>query len=63
MDDITVYKFNDEHYLIVTSSSTRQRTTKWFAEHAKGLRAYVTDTTAAIALPVVQEAYLGVANV
>lgn len=54
MDDITVYKFDDEHYLIVTSSSTRQKTARWVAEHAKGIRAYVTDTTAAIALPVVQ---------
>jgi aminomethyltransferase len=54
VDDITVYKFNDEHFMIVTSSGPRKKTARWIADHAIGTSAYVTDMTAAIALPVVQ---------
>src|SRR5919199_3823397 len=54
VDDITVYKFNDEHFMIVTSSGPRLKSYRWISEHAQGSSAYVTDVTAAIALPVVQ---------
>ena len=54
VDDITVYKFNDEHFMIVTSSGPRKKTARWIADHAAGSGAYTTDITAAIALPVVQ---------
>lgn len=54
VDDITVYKFDDEHFMIVTSSGPRKKTARWIAEHARGASAYPTDITAAIALPVVQ---------
>ena len=54
VDDITVYKFDDEHFMIVTSSGPRLKTYRWISEHARGSSAYVTDMTAAIALPVVQ---------
>lgn len=54
VDDITVYKFSDEHFMVVTSSGPRKRTYRWVAEHAEGASAYVSDVTAAIALPVVQ---------
>lgn len=54
VDDITVYKFSDEHFMVVTSSGPRRRTYGWIAEHAAGASAYVADMTAAIALPVVQ---------
>ncbi|GIK41305.1 MAG: glycine cleavage system protein T [Chloroflexota bacterium] len=54
VDDITVYKFHDEHFMIVTSSGPRKKTARWIAEHAIGTGAYVTDITAAVALPVVQ---------
>jgi len=54
VDDITVYKFSDEHYMVVTSSGPRKKTARWISERAFGHAAYVTDVTAAIALPVVQ---------
>jgi aminomethyltransferase len=54
VDDLTVYKFDDEHFMIVTSSGPRLKAYRWIADHAVGTSAYVTDMTAAIALPVVQ---------
>jgi aminomethyltransferase len=54
IDDITVYKFSDEHFMVVASSGPRMKTYRWISENAVGSSAYVTDMTAAIALPVVQ---------
>jgi aminomethyltransferase len=54
VDDVTVYKFDDEHLMIVTSSGPRLKSYRWISEHAEGSSAYATDMTAAIALPVVQ---------
>ncbi len=54
VDDITVYKFNDEHFMIVTSSGPRAQTYRWVREHALGTSTYVTDVSTGIALPVVQ---------
>ncbi len=54
VDDVTVYKFNDEHFMLVTSSGPRKQTVRWFQEQAQGSAAYVTDISAAVALPVVQ---------
>lgn len=54
VDDVTVYKFDDEHFMIVTSSGPRLKSYRWISEHAAGASAYVTDMSAAVALPVVQ---------
>jgi len=54
MDDITVYKFGDEHFMIVTSSGPRLSSAKWISEHAAGMSAYVTDQSGSIALISVQ---------
>jgi aminomethyltransferase len=54
VDDITVYKFHDEHFMIVTSSGPRKKTARWIADHAIGTSTYVTDVTGAIALLSVQ---------
>ena len=54
VDDITVYKFDDEHFMIVTSSGPRLKSYRWISEHALGSSSYVTDMTAAIALLSVQ---------
>ena len=54
VDDVTVYKFGDERFMIVTSSGPRLKTYRWISEHAEGASAYATDVTAALALPVVQ---------
>jgi aminomethyltransferase len=53
-DDITVYKFNDEHFMIVTSSGPRLKSACWIRDHAVGTGAYVTDMTSGIALLSVQ---------
>ncbi len=54
VDDVTAYKFGDEHFMIVTSSGPRKKSARWIADHAIGTGAYVSDITAAVALPVVQ---------
>jgi aminomethyltransferase len=54
IDDITVYKFSDEHFMIVTSSGPRLKTAQWISDHAIGMSAYVTDQSSAIALISVQ---------
>jgi aminomethyltransferase len=54
MDDITVYKFGDEHFMIVTSSGPRLKSARWISEHASGMSAYVTDQSGSIALLSVQ---------
>ena len=54
VDDVTVYKFGDEHFMVVTSSAPRKKTFRWIAEHAAGTGAYVNDVSGAIALISVQ---------
>jgi len=54
IDDVTIYKLNSQHFMVVTSSGPRKKTAKWISEKAQELRAYVTDVTGAIALPVIQ---------
>ncbi|MFP3854754.1 MAG: glycine cleavage system aminomethyltransferase GcvT [Anaerolineales bacterium] len=54
VDDITVYKFGDEHFMIVTSSGPRKQSARWISEHAPGMSAYVTDMSGSIALISVQ---------
>ena len=36
VDDVTIYKFGDEHFMIVTSSGPRKKTARWIADHARG---------------------------
>ena len=54
VDDITAYKFGDEHFMIVTSSGPRKKSARWIADHAVGTGAYTTDITGAVALLSVQ---------
>jgi len=54
MDDLTVFRLADEHFLIVSGSRNRLKMRDWFSSHASGRRAYVTDQTAAIAFPTIQ---------
>jgi len=54
MDDLTVFRLADEHFLVVSGSRNRLKMRDWFSQHAQGLRAYVTDQTAAIAFPTIQ---------
>ena len=54
VDDLTVYKFSDEHFMIVTSSAPRKRAVRWIVEHALSASAYPTDITASVALLAVQ---------
>ena len=54
VDDVTVYKFNDEHFMIVTSSAPRKKAARWLVEHATGASTYVTEISGAVALAVIQ---------
>lgn len=54
MDDLTVFRLAEAHYLVVSGSRNRIKMRDWFNQHASGLRAYVTDLTAAIAFPTIQ---------
>ncbi|WP_053058012.1 glycine cleavage system aminomethyltransferase GcvT [Rubrobacter aplysinae] len=54
VDDVTVYKFDDEHFMIVVSSGPRAKSYRWIRDHAEGSSAYVTDVTASLALLSVQ---------
>lgn len=54
MDDLTVFRLGDEHFLIVSGSRNRLKIRDWALHHATGRRAYVTDQTAAIAFPTIQ---------
>lgn len=54
VDDVTIYRRGKEHFMIVTSSGPRKRVAAWLAEKSASMRAYVTDISGAIALPVVQ---------
>jgi aminomethyltransferase len=54
VDDTTIYKFHDEHFMVVTSSGPRKKVVRWIADHGQGTSTYVTDLSAAVALAVVQ---------
>jgi aminomethyltransferase len=54
MDDLTVFRLDDEHFMLVTGSINRLKILPWLTAHAQGRRAYVTDLTAAIAFPTIQ---------
>jgi aminomethyltransferase len=54
VDDLTIYRFSDEHFMVVTSSTPRKQAVRWIVEHAEGRSAYATDITAAVALLAVQ---------
>src|SRR4028118_1894553 len=51
VDDVTAYKFDEEHFMVVTGSGPRLKAYRWISEHAEGSSAYVTDGTAAAARP------------
>jgi aminomethyltransferase len=54
VDDITAYKFSEEHFMVVSSSGPRKKTAHWISEHSSGMSAYVTDLSGAVALISVQ---------
>lgn len=54
VDDVTTYKFGEEHFMIVTSSGPRKKTARWIRDHAQGSSAYATDISGGIALLSVQ---------
>ncbi len=54
MDDLTVFRLGQEHFMLVTGSVNRLKMLPWLLHHAQGRKAYVTDITAAIAFPTIQ---------
>src|SRR5215217_1673770 len=45
VDDVTVYKFDDEHFMIVTSSGPRLKTHRCLSDGAAGAGADATNVT------------------
>ncbi len=54
VDDVTIYKFHDEHFMVVTSSAPRKVCARWISDNALGTSSYTTDISAAVALVAVQ---------
>ncbi|WP_322417312.1 aminomethyltransferase family protein [Mesorhizobium huakuii] len=54
MDDLTVFRLGQEHFMLVTGSVNRLKMLPWLQHHAESRKAYVTDITAAIAFPTIQ---------
>ena len=54
IDDVTIYKFAEEHFMVVSSSATRQTTFNWIREQSYGMSAYATDLSGAITFISVQ---------
>ena len=55
IDDVTVWRFNPEHFRVVTSSVMRQRSLNWIQRNVKGgMVAYVTDISSSLGCIAVQ---------
>ncbi len=48
VDDVTVWRFNKEHFRVVTSSVMRQRSLRWIQENLNEMNAYVTDISSSL---------------
>ena len=48
VDDVTVWRFNKEHFRVVTSSVMRQRSLRWIQENLNEINAYVTDISSSL---------------
>jgi len=54
LDDLFTYRLTDDRYLTVTNAANHERDFAWFAEHAEGFDATVTDAIADYAMLAVQ---------
>jgi aminomethyltransferase len=55
IDDVTVWRFNQDHFRVVTSSVMRYKTLKWIQDHLQpGTSAYVTDVSSSLGMIAVQ---------
>ncbi len=55
VDDVTVWRFNQEYFRVVTSSVMRYKTLKWIQDHRRpGAPAYVTDVSSGLGMIAVQ---------
>jgi aminomethyltransferase len=54
MDDLTVWRFSDEHFRIVTSSVMRYKTLEWLQCHVGELDVYLTDISPSLGMISVQ---------
>jgi len=48
VDDVTVWRFNKEHFRVVTSSVMRKRSLRWIQENLNEMNAYVTDISSSL---------------
>lgn len=54
VDDVVVFRFNAEHFWIITSSAYRRGSFQWIRSHMQGVDAYLTDVSSAYAMMGVQ---------
>ena len=54
VDDVTVWRFNTEHFRVITSSVMRQRSLKWIEQNCRDMIAYPTDISPALGCIAVQ---------
>lgn len=54
VDDVTVWRFNSEHFRVITSSVMRQRSLSWIQHNNSDLNSYVTDISPALGCIAVQ---------
>ena len=54
LDDLFTYRLGEDRYLTVTNAANHERDHAWFAEHAEGAGATVTDRLADFAMLAVQ---------
>ena len=57
MDDLTVWRFSDDHFRIVTSSVMRYKTMKWLQDHLPEREVYLTDISPSLGMIAVQGPY------
>jgi len=54
VDDVVVFRFNAEHFWVITSSAYRRGTFAWISSHMQGVDASLTDVSSAYAMMGVQ---------
>lgn len=55
MDDLTIWRFNDEHFRVVTSSVMRNKTYQWLIDHKQdNADVYLTDISSGLGMISVQ---------
>lgn len=54
IDDVTVYRFSEKHFRIITNATPHQNILTWIEAHIKGREIYPTDISSGVALATLQ---------